>query len=74
MRLLSVKYVLLHLLTGAGLALLPAKVLTELALVSTSFAAQSAYVFHSRRDLTGDAQRQPTTPTGTTSTIDTTSH
>jgi len=71
--LLCVNHLLLHLLTGAGLALLPAKVLTELALVSTSFAAQTSYVFRDRRELTGDAQGQPTTPTGRTSTIGTTS-
>ena len=64
-------------LTGAGLALLPAKLLPELALVSGSFAAQRAFVFASsddrHRDLTGDAQGQPTAPTGPASTIDTSS-
>jgi putative flippase GtrA len=75
--LLALNFLLLRSLTWVGLALLPAKVLTELALVSTSFAAQRALVFRpgpgSRRGLTGDAQGQPTAPTGATSTIDTTS-
>lgn len=68
--LLALNYLLLSVLTGAGLALLPAKLLTELALVSGSFAAQRAYVFAPQRDLTADAQGQPTTPTGPASTID----
>ena len=75
--LLALNFLLLRSLTWVGLALLPAKVLTELALVSTSFAAQRAFVFRPgpgpRRGLTGDAQGQPTAPTGATSTIDTTS-
>lgn len=68
--LLALNYLLLSALTGAGLALLPAKLLTELALVSGSFAAQRAYVFRPDRGLTGDAQGQPTTPTGPAPTID----
>ena len=71
--LLALNFLLLSSLTRVGVALLPAKVLTELALVSTSFAAQKALVFRPHRDLTGDAQGQPTTPTGAASTIDTTS-
>lgn len=71
--LLGLNFVLLSSLTWVGLALLPAKVLTELALVSTSFAAQRALVFRPHRRLTGDAQGQPTTTTGPASTIDTTS-
>ena len=43
--LLGLNYLLLSGLSGAGVALLPAKVLTELALVPTSFAAQRGFVF-----------------------------
>ncbi|MDR7253159.1 putative flippase GtrA [Nocardioides sp. BE266] len=71
--LLGLNYLLLSGLTGLGLALLPAKVLTELALVSTSFAAQRAYVFRPHRNLTGGAQGEPTPSTGPTSSIDLTS-
>ena len=75
--LLSLNYVLLSGLTTLGLALLPAKVLTELALVSTSFAAQRAYVFRTAGTSTGsftaDPHGQPTSPTGRPSTIDVTS-
>lgn len=79
--LLAANYLLLSTLHGAGLALLPAKLVTELALVSGSFAAQRAYVFRDPADaptgiptdLTADPQGQPTGPTGPAATIDTTS-
>jgi putative flippase GtrA len=71
--LLALNYLVLSTLTGAGLALLPAKLVTELALVSGSFAAQQAYVFAPHRDLTADAQGQPTASTGPASSIDATS-
>lgn len=71
--LLGLNYLLLSGLTGLGLALLPAKVLTEVALVPTSFAAQQALVFRSHRDLTAGAQEEPTPRTGGASTIDLTS-
>lgn len=68
--LLGLNYLLLNSLTVLGLALLPAKVLTELALVSTSFAAQRNFVFRTHRPLTGDAQGSPTSPTGEPTTIE----
>lgn len=72
--LLALNVLVLSALAGLGLALLPAKVLTELALVSTSFAAQRSFVFSTREQLTGSftggAQGQPTSPTGGPSTID----
>lgn len=71
--LLALNYLLLSGLAGLGLALLPAKVLTELALVSTSFAAQRSFVFRSHQHLTGSTQGQPTSPTGAPTTIDITS-
>jgi putative flippase GtrA len=75
--LLALNYLLLSGLTGVGVPLLVAKVLTELALVTTSFAAQRQFVFkpHVRpgRGLTGDAQERPTSPTGGPATIDITS-
>lgn len=71
--LLGLNYLLLSGLTDLGLALLPAKVLTELALVSTSFAAQRAYVFRPHRNLTAGAQAEPTPSTGAASSIDLTS-
>ncbi len=69
--LLVLNYLVLSGLTGLGLALLPAKVLTELALVSTSFAAQRRFVFRTSRRLTGGAQGQPTSATGAPATLDT---
>lgn len=75
--LLALNYLLLSGLTGLGIALLPAKVLTELALVSTSFAAQRRFVFASRgrlgRGLTGSAQDRPTSVTGDPANINVTS-
>lgn len=71
--LLALNYLLLSGLTGLGVALLPAKVLTELALVSTSFAAQRHLVFTPARRLTGSTQDRPTSPTGGPATIDLTS-
>ena len=71
--LLALNYLLLSALTGLGLALFPAKVLTELALVSTSFAAQRSFVFGTSRRLTGGPQDRPTSRTGGPSTIDVTS-
>jgi putative flippase GtrA len=75
--LLALNYLLLSALAGLGLALLPAKVLTELALVSTSFAAQRGFVFRTHRrltgSLTGGAQGQPTSATGAPTSIDITS-
>ena len=75
--LLVLNYLLLSALAGLGLALLAAKVLTELALVSTSFAAQRGFVFRTHRrltgSLTGGAQGQPTSATGGPTTIDLTS-
>ena len=47
--------------------------LTELALVSTSFAAQRAFVFRAPAAFTGDAQDQPTSSTARPTTVDTTS-
>ena len=70
--LLALNFLLLSTLTWLGIDLLPSKVLTELALVSTSFAAQRAFVFRARHGLTGDAQGHPTAPTGAAATIDTT--
>ncbi|WP_374453965.1 GtrA family protein [Nocardioides sp.] len=72
--LLALNYLLLSGLTVLGLALLPAKVLTELALVPTSFAAQRTYVFRSHRNLTAGTQGEPTPRTGGASTIDLTNH
>ena len=75
--LLALNFLLLSALGAAGIALLPAKVLTELALVSTSFAAQRAFVFRpSTRTsdaLTGGSQGQPTSPTAGPATVDITS-
>lgn len=71
--LLALNYLLLSGLTGLGVGLLPAKVLTELALVSTSFAAQRHFVFATRPGLTGDAQVQPTSRTGGPTNINVTS-
>ena len=71
--LLALNFLLLSALGAAGIALLPAKVLTELALVSTSFAAQRAFVFRASDAFTGDPQRQPTSPTAASTTVDTTS-
>ncbi|MEO5665530.1 MAG: GtrA family protein [Nocardioides sp.] len=71
--LLGLNYLLLSGLSGLGLPLLAAKVLTELALVSTSFAAQKRFVFTTRRGLTGDAQDRPTSSTGAPTTIESTS-
>ncbi|HEY0643861.1 MAG TPA: glycosyltransferase family 2 protein [Nocardioides sp.] len=71
--LLALNFLLLSTLTWLGIDLLPSKVLTELALVSTSFAGQRAFVFRARHGLTGDAQGQPTASTGAAATIDTTS-
>jgi putative flippase GtrA len=70
---LGANYVLLSALSWLGLPLLPAKVLTELALVPTSYAAQRGFVFCSHRDLTGVPQGQPTSPTGAPTSIATTS-
>ena len=72
--LLGLNFLLLSALGAAGVALLPAKVLTELALVSTSFAAQRAFVFRPPAVLTGASQGRPTSPTVTSTTVDTTSH
>jgi putative flippase GtrA len=71
--LLALNYLVLSGLSALGLALLPAKVLTELALVSTSFAAQRGFVFRTHRGLTGGPQDHPTSPTGAPTTIDLTS-
>lgn len=71
--LLALNFLLLSALGAAGVALLPAKVLTELALVSTSFAAQRAFVFRAPAAFTGDAQDQPTSSTARPTTVDTTS-
>ena len=71
--LLAANYALLSALSWLGLPLLPAKVLTELALVPTSFAAQRGFVFAAHRGLTGGPQGQPTSPTGAPTTIGTTS-
>ncbi|MCF6376682.1 glycosyltransferase family 2 protein [Nocardioides KLBMP 9356] len=71
--LLGLNFLLLSALDASGIALLPAKVLTELALVSTSFAAQRAFVFRAPGALTGGSQRRPTSPTGTSTTVDSTS-
>lgn len=75
--LLALNFLLLSALGAAGIALLPAKVLTELALVSTSFAAQRAFVFRTspstRPAFTGSPQGQPTSPTDASTTVDTTS-
>ncbi len=68
--LLGANFLLLSTLTAAGLALLPAKLLTELALVSSSFAAQRAFVFAPHRGLTGDGQDEPTSATGAAHTIE----
>ncbi|CAM3897887.1 glycosyltransferase [Nocardioides zeicaulis] len=70
--LLATNYLLLSTLHAAGLALLPAKLLTEVALVSSSFAAQRAFVFAPRDRLTGDGQDDPTPATGAARTIDAT--
>ncbi|MBL0746700.1 GtrA family protein [Nocardioides baculatus] len=71
--LLALNFLLLTALGAAGIALLPAKVLTELALVSTSFAAQRAFVFRAPATFTGSPQGQPTSPTDASTTVDTTS-
>jgi putative flippase GtrA len=71
--LLGLNYLLLTGLSAVGIALLPAKVLTELALVSMSFAAQRGFVFRAPARRTGDAQGQPTSPTAGSTTVDTTS-
>jgi hypothetical protein len=75
--LLALNYLLLSALAGLGLALLAAKVLTELALVPTSFAAQRSLVFRTSprgaSSFTGGAQGRPTSRTGGPTTIDTTS-
>ncbi|RYC11410.1 GtrA family protein [Nocardioides zhouii] len=71
--LLGLNYLLLSALSGAGVGLLPAKVVTELALVSTSFAAQRGFVFRAPAGLTGSPQGQPTSPTGEPTTVDSTS-
>ncbi len=68
--LLGANYLLLSTLHAAGLALLPAKLVTEVALVSSSFAAQRAFVFAPRRGLTGDGQDDPTSATGAARTIE----
>lgn len=68
--LLGANYLLLSTLHGAGLALLPAKLVTEVALVSSSFAAQRAFVFAPGRGLTGDGQDEATSTTGRPSTIE----
>ncbi len=68
--LLALNYLLLSSLAGMGIGLLPAKVLTELALVSTSFAAQRSFVFGTRRRLTAGPHDQPTSATGGPTTID----
>ena len=70
--LLATNYLLLSTLHAAGLALLPAKLLTEVALVSSSFAAQRAFVFAPRPGLTGDGQDDPTSATAAADTIDAT--
>lgn len=70
--LLAANYVLLSGLSWLGLPLLPAKVLTELGLVPTSFAAQRGFVFATHRGLTGGAQGQPTSATGAPTSIGTT--
>jgi hypothetical protein len=56
-----------------GIALLPGKVLTELALVSTSFAAQRGFVFRAPDGFTASTQGQATSPTAAPNSIDTTS-
>lgn len=71
--LLSLNYLLLDVLTLLGTPLLAAKVATELALVSTSFAAQRSFVFRGRPGLTGTTHVDPTSPTGAPTTIDLTS-
>ena len=75
--LLAVNYLVLSGLAALGVALLPAKVLTELALVPMSFAAQRAFVFRApvarSGSFTGSAQGQPTSRTAAPTSIDTTS-
>ena len=71
--LLGVNYLLLSGLTVLGVPLLPAKVLTELALVSASFAAQRSFVFRAHQGFTGSTQPRSNSLTSGLSTIDLTS-